>query len=107
MAINKNLILFFYFNIFIFFLVTINLYVPRPKQKKFQPIDNNVKNISSKINLDQNLNNQIKRKISIGDSYFVAIDEEQFFTITPLSIMINQEFNLSYYSKYFPELIIY
>lgn len=107
MKIKENFISFFYLISFISFYIFVFLYIPRPKLKKFLPLLNNKdKVITSNINFDNKLSSKMKRKISIGQSYFVFLKNKLSFEVTPISMRNIKNFNLSYLTEYLPLLII-
>lgn len=104
----NNYISTFYIFCFLSFVLINYLYLPRPRLNKFSPnIYKNDKLAISRLFLDTNkLSNRIKRKINIGDSYLLSIDNNINLKITPLAFFSERELKLSDYSKYLPEIII-
>ncbi len=105
---NSKRIFIFYFISLSSFILTTFFYVPLPRLNQVTPNHEKNDEIEVKevyLNKD-NLNNRIKRRINVGNSYMLAIDDEISLTITNLAFWNKKNLNLSYYSKYLPELII-
>lgn len=104
---KKNfLLLIFYLITFLTFLLSINIYIPRPKLKSITPNFKNNKYIYFKTNFDNKLSNKAKREIAIGNSYVIFWKKNLSFNLTPISFLDKQDFKLSYFVGYLPELFI-
>ena len=104
---KKNfLLLVFYLITFLTFLLSINIYIPRPKLKSITPNFKNNKYIYFKTNFDNKLSKKAKREIAIGNSYVIFWKKNLSFNLTPISFLDKQDFKLSYFVGYLPELFI-
>ena len=107
MKINKNHILILYLLSLLLFIVKISIYIPRPYVSKLSLNSANNKDLISRISsLDTKPHNRILRKIKIGNSFKVVMDQNISFQITSIAFALKDQFSLSNYVKYFPELII-
>ena len=104
---NTKKIFVFYFISFSTFILTTFIYVPRPRLNQF--LLNFEKNdqiyIKEVFLKNDNLSNKTQRRINVGNSYFMVVDDMSLY-ITYLAFWDKKNFNLSYYSKYLPQLII-
>ena len=98
----------FYLISLIFFLLTTFLFFPKPRLKKFVLDSNNKDQLlrTEKLSFKKVNSKIINRKINIGVSYFVSLNNKVEFEITPISTWRKKKFNLSDYAKYFPKIII-
>ena len=106
MKIKENIFEIFFSFFLISFVISTFFYTPRPKLKKLafpEKIYNN-KSIKKKI-FKYELDKSVARKINIGNTFIVSLDDV-YFEITPISILEFNNFNLSEFSKYLPELIL-
>jgi len=104
---EKHFLLIFYLTTFFTFLISVYVYIPRPKLNQIIPVFNSIdKQIFLETNFDSILSKKIKREISIGNSYILFWKNNLSFNITPISFLTKKNFNLSYFSEYLPELFI-
>ena len=103
---NKYYFLISYFLILFSFPFLQKLYIPKPNLKKLELITEVKDYVVKKNNFDQDMNNSLKRKISIGDTYFITDSSNTTFQITPISKWSMKDLNLQTIAEYLPTLII-
>ena len=103
---NKYYFLISYFLILFSFPFLQKLYIPKPNLKKLELITDVKDYVVKKNNFDQDMNNSLKRKISIGDTYFITDSSNTTFQITPISKWSMKDLNLQTIAEYLPTLII-
>ena len=107
MKISKKFILTIYLFSLLIFIIKIFFNTPILNVSKLSPnSDKNKLFISRLSSPDKKLGNKNFRKINTGDSYRVVIDKNISFQITSIAFASKDQFSLSNYFKYFPELII-
>ena len=105
---NPNIIPIFYLFSLSGFILSTFFYTPRPRLNKFLlNIEKNDQIVVKEVNRKaENLSDTIKRKINIGNSYILIIDDRVYLNITSLAFRNKEDLDLSYYAKYLPDLII-
>ena len=105
---NYRKIFIFYFIAILSFIVTTFFYAPRPRLNGFSTnFDKNDEIYVKEVYLNKGkISNAIKRKINVGNSYMVVINDEITFNITHLAFWDKKNLNLSHYAKYLPDLLI-
>jgi len=107
MKVKDNTSLIIFLTSFITFFILVFFYVPRPRLKNLEPKStHNDKLILLENSFDKNLSIELKREIAIGNSYFVILENKLSFKLTPISFLSKENFDLSRYREYLPELII-
>ena len=92
--------------IIILFSLFSYFYAPKPKIKIFLSDKANADYIKKRNVKTNNLNNLLRRRIIVGNTYLMNIKEINFLTLTPVAVWTKDELNLSEYEKYFPNNLI-
>ena len=81
-------------------------FIPRPSLKKIELTSNIYSYRIKKNNFDQDINESLKRKISIGDTYLITDSFNKTFQVTPISTWKLEDLNFKIISHQLPNLII-
>ena len=103
---NRYFYVIAYSLILISFLLLQKKFIPRPNLRKLE-LNNKVKKfILRKNNFDIYMNIELKRNLSIGDTYIITDSTDNIFQITPISKWSLKYFDLQTLSNNLPSLII-